>query len=85
MRFVPVFCFFALGVLLASDVLLAGDAYPPPRFTDPERVQKLESAFPDLDQIFRHYASMEIVGQHGGEAYRAHESVPTRSGGPAAL
>ena len=51
MRFVPVFCFFAAAALFASD------AYPPPRFTDPERVRKLESAFPEVDQIFRHYAS----------------------------
>ncbi len=51
MRFVPVFCFFAAAVLFASD------AYPPPRFTDPERVRKLESAFPEVDQIFRRYAS----------------------------
>jgi Beta-lactamase len=51
MRFVPVVCFFTAAVLFASD------AYPPSRFTDPERVRKLESAFPEVDQIFRHYAS----------------------------
>ncbi len=50
MRFAPVSCFFAAAVLFASD------AYPPPRFTDPERVQKLESALPQVDQIFRRYA-----------------------------
>jgi hypothetical protein len=47
MRFVPVFCFFAAAALFASD------AYPPPRFIDPERVRKLESALPEVDQIFR--------------------------------
>ncbi len=38
-------------------MLLASDAYPPPRFTDPERVHKLEAAFPDVDRIFRQFAS----------------------------
>jgi CubicO group peptidase (beta-lactamase class C family) len=51
MRLVPVLCFLAVAPLFA------GDAYPPPRFTDPERVRKLESAFPEVDQIFRRYAS----------------------------
>jgi CubicO group peptidase (beta-lactamase class C family) len=51
MRFAPVFCFFVSGVLFASD------AYPPARFTDPERVRKLESAFQEVDQVFRRYAS----------------------------
>jgi CubicO group peptidase (beta-lactamase class C family) len=45
---------FVCGFFTAA-VLLAGDAYPPPRFTDPERVRKLESALPEVDQIFRHY------------------------------
>jgi len=51
MRFVPGYGFFAAAVLFASE------AYPPPRFTDPERVQKLESALPQVDQIFRRYAA----------------------------
>jgi CubicO group peptidase (beta-lactamase class C family) len=42
---------------LAAAVLFASDAYPPPRFTDPDRVKKLESALPEVDQIFRHYAA----------------------------
>jgi len=50
MRFVPMCGFLAAAVLFASD------AYPPPRFTDPERVRKLESALPSIDQIFRRYA-----------------------------
>src|ERR1700722_3471755 len=37
--------------------LFANDAYPPPRFTDPGRVQKLASALPEIDQIFRQYAT----------------------------
>lgn len=57
MPFVPVFCFFAVAVLFASD------AYPPPRLSDPERVRKFESAFPEVDQIFRRYAAeREIPG-----------------------
>ena len=51
MTFLPVCGFFAAAALLASD------AYPPPRFTDPERVQKLESALPQVDQIFRRFAA----------------------------
>src|SRR5712692_581386 len=51
MRFVPVCAFFVGAMLFASD------AYPPPRFTDPERVKKLESAMPQLDQIFRRYVT----------------------------
>jgi len=51
MRFVPV-CGF-----LAAVVLFASDAYPPPRFTDPERLRKLESALPEIDQVFRRYAA----------------------------
>jgi CubicO group peptidase (beta-lactamase class C family) len=49
MRFA--FGFFAIAVLFGSD------AYPPPRFTDPDRIRKLESAFPQVDRIFRRYAS----------------------------
>src|ERR1039458_862518 len=33
--------------------LLASDAYPPARFTDPDRVRKLEAAMPEGDQIGR--------------------------------
>ncbi|HUS05645.1 MAG TPA: serine hydrolase domain-containing protein [Bryobacteraceae bacterium] len=51
MRLVPVCGFLAAAVLLASD------AYPPPRFADPERIGKLESALPEIDQIFRRYAA----------------------------
>ena len=40
---------------------MAGDAYPPPRFTDPARVQKLESALPEVDRIFRAYAAGQKI------------------------
>ena len=42
--------------LLLASALTANDAYPPPRFTDPDRVKKLESAMPEIDRVFRHYA-----------------------------
>jgi len=55
MRFVPLCGFFAAAVLFASD------AYPPPRFTDPDRVRKLESGLPEVDQIFRRYAAEKKI------------------------
>ena len=50
MRFVP-------ALLALTTTLLASDAYPPPRFTDPGRVSKLEAAIPQVDQLFRKYAA----------------------------
>jgi CubicO group peptidase (beta-lactamase class C family) len=35
--------------------------YPVARFTDPERVAKIESAFPQVDSIFRHYAEEKRI------------------------
>jgi CubicO group peptidase (beta-lactamase class C family) len=40
-----------------STTLAASDKYPPPRFADPDRVKKLESAMPEIDRIFRAYAT----------------------------
>jgi CubicO group peptidase (beta-lactamase class C family) len=37
--------------------LFASDAYPPARFTDAQRVTKLESAFPEIDGIFTKFVS----------------------------
>ena len=51
MRLIP------LLALLLTAPLGASDAYPPPRFTDPDRVAKLESAMPEVDRIFRAYAT----------------------------
>lgn len=45
----------------AARCLLAADQYPPPRFTDSQRVQKLESAFPKIDSIVRDYAIAKKV------------------------
>lgn len=36
---------------------MASDLYPPPRFSDPERVTKLQSAMPEIDRLFRAYAT----------------------------
>src|SRR5271166_1440983 len=49
--------FVSVCALLTAAVLFASDAYPPSRFTDPERVRKLESALPEVDHIFRRYAA----------------------------
>ena len=49
------FVFLAAG--FASATLWASDAYPPPRFTDPGRVKKLESALPEIDRIFQAWAA----------------------------
>ena len=42
---------------LAALTLGASDSHPPPRFTDPQRIQKLESAFAEVDRILGQYAT----------------------------
>ena len=49
--------FTTICALLFAGRLLASEAYPAPRFTDPERVRKLETAMPEIDRIFRRFAS----------------------------
>jgi CubicO group peptidase (beta-lactamase class C family) len=51
----------AIVALAGAATLSASDAYPPPRFTDPARVAKLESALPEIDRIFRSYAADQKV------------------------
>lgn len=46
-----------LFAVLTTATLTASDAYPPPRFADPDRVKKLESALPEIDRLFRAYAT----------------------------
>lgn len=41
--------------------LYADDSYPPARFTDPNRVGKLQSAFHDVDTAFRDYAAARRI------------------------
>jgi CubicO group peptidase (beta-lactamase class C family) len=55
MRLIP------LCLLLAAGHVLASDAYPAARFTDPERAAKLESAFADIDGNFREYATAKKI------------------------
>ncbi|MEO7790210.1 MAG: serine hydrolase domain-containing protein [Vicinamibacterales bacterium] len=43
--------------MLIAATLVASDTYPPPRFTDPARVAKLQSAMPEIDRLFRAYAT----------------------------
>jgi CubicO group peptidase (beta-lactamase class C family) len=50
-----------LLLALAAGCLIAADAYPPPRFTDPQRSQKLEAAIPQIDGIFRAYATEKKI------------------------
>jgi CubicO group peptidase (beta-lactamase class C family) len=50
-----------LVVLLISASLSASEDYPPPRFADPDRVRKLESAFPAIDGFFRAYATEQKI------------------------
>ena len=50
-----------LFALLLSATIGASDAYPPARFTDPDRVKKLESAMPEVDRLFRAYAADQKI------------------------
>ena len=64
-RFMAVASAFAaaaapVATLLAATAL-AGNAYPPAHFTDPGRVQKIEAAFPQIDDIFRAFADEEKI------------------------
>ena len=52
MRFLRLLCCF-----LSAAGLFASDVYPPPRFTDPQRVEKLRSASPEVIEIFRRFAA----------------------------
>src|SRR5258708_34484899 len=56
MRIVALICSLA-----ATGTLIASDAYPPPRFTDPQRVKKLEAAMPEVDRILRSYATEKKI------------------------
>lgn len=52
---------FALGLLAFGQRVFSDEAYPSPRFTDPQRVSKLESALPAIDGIFRDYADSKRI------------------------
>ncbi|HYI96803.1 MAG TPA: serine hydrolase domain-containing protein [Bryobacteraceae bacterium] len=53
----PIACF----AFLAVTAYAASDAYPPARFTDPQRVAKLESAFPKIDKLFQEYVAQRGI------------------------
>jgi len=46
-----------LFALVSTATLAASEAYPPPRFADSARVSKLQSAMPEIDRLFRAYAT----------------------------
>jgi CubicO group peptidase (beta-lactamase class C family) len=51
----------AVASAFAAATALAGNVYPPARFTDPDRVRKIEAAFPQIDEIFLAYAEEEKI------------------------
>ncbi|MCA9737627.1 MAG: beta-lactamase family protein, partial [Gemmatimonadetes bacterium] len=51
----------SLGGVAGVVPLAAGAQAAPAGFLDPERVQKLSSAFPDIDRIFREFTEREHV------------------------
>src|SRR5262245_61685248 len=46
-----------LFAVLIPATVMGSDTYPTPRFTDPGRVAKLQSAMPEIDRLFRAYAA----------------------------
>jgi CubicO group peptidase (beta-lactamase class C family) len=52
---------FVLALLLTTTTVAGSDVYPPPRFADPDRVAKLQSAMPEIDRLFRAYATMSKI------------------------
>ena len=54
--------FFAIAASLVCAALLqASDIYPPSRFTDPQRLEKLQSVLPQVDEAFRSYATAQKI------------------------
>jgi hypothetical protein len=51
----------AVASAFAAATALAGNVYPPARFTDPDRIRKIEAAFPQIDEIFRAFADQEKI------------------------
>src|SRR5580704_16093191 len=52
----PAICF-----LIAASPAYTRHRYPPPPFVDPDRVRKLESAMPKVDQTFRDYMQAQKI------------------------
>jgi CubicO group peptidase (beta-lactamase class C family) len=57
------FAVVALGAagLKSQSAPPPADRVPPPAFTDPQRVEKLESALPEIDRLFRAFAERSRV------------------------
>ena len=56
-----------LLLFVLASIAYATDNYPPPRFTDPNRAAKLESAMPEIDKIFHRFATdRKITGMVWG-------------------
>jgi CubicO group peptidase (beta-lactamase class C family) len=47
--------------LTAAGLLAGAEDYPPPRFTNPQRLSKLSSTFASIDEIFKRYASSRHI------------------------
>ena len=45
----------------AETVLWAGELYPAARFTNPQRLARLEAALPEIDDLFRRYAESKHI------------------------
>lgn len=43
--------------LFAATAFGASESYPTPKFSDPQRLSKLQAAFPEVDNLFRKYAA----------------------------
>ena len=52
---------FGGGTLASQAPPAANDRLPPPVFTDPQRIEKLQSAFPEIDRLFRTFAERSRV------------------------
>ena len=52
---------FGGGTLASQAPPAANDRLPPPVFTDPQRVAKLQSAFPEIDRLVRAFAERSRV------------------------
>jgi CubicO group peptidase (beta-lactamase class C family) len=83
-------CHWIPAILAALWPLWASESYPAPVFTDPQRISKLESAFPEVDRVFRDYAkSRNIPGMvwgiiiDGRLAHAVSAGVRDRSSGAA--
>jgi CubicO group peptidase (beta-lactamase class C family) len=50
-----------LALALLASLAHASDNYPPPRFTEPDRVKQLEAGMPEIDRIFQEYAAARKV------------------------